>query len=125
MDQTAQHPSAKCLVLSGSEVLLAPNPAGKGTKDNVTVACERATGDLTGIVRAPYGVARCVAGMSIAHLPGTELQVLRTRNVPTVFLGTDDAAGIPYFAVDVRGHPDEQARTKQLRSTTCRRDRVC
>jgi len=53
-----------------------------------------------------------MAGLSIALLSGAELQALRSHNVPAVFLGTDDAADIPYFAVDVRNHPDERARMK-------------
>jgi len=44
MDQTAQQTNAKCLVLSGSEVLLAPNLAGKGTIYEVTLSCGKRLG---------------------------------------------------------------------------------
>ena len=49
---------------------------------------------------------------TVARLPVTELQALRERGALSIFLGTDDATEVPYFAVDLCENADEERRTE-------------
>ena len=49
--------------------------------------------------------------MGVAFASVDDLKALRARGVLSVFLGTDDATAIPYFAVDLAEKAEDEART--------------